>query len=252
MTPLRTVLSRTITASVLTWAFVAGAGAVLAENLESDSFIIQFGNFNVTSGEKSGDSFIVTDTVGQTVAGPYGAYGSSSFFVGAGFQYIYQLQRFSFSISKLQIDFGTLAPNDHVEDSHTMRITTNGASGYAVYAYEAHPLRHLSDPSVEIPDTNCDSSCDIANAGIWTDETKPGFGYNMTGDHVPSTFLDPTYFRPFANLEANDAMQVVMSSPNVTDPGGNEATITYKVGVAGSQAAGNYATNVVYVAVPGY
>ncbi len=47
-------------------------------------------------------------------------------------------------------------------------------------------------------------------------------------------------------------MQVVMSSPNVTDPGGNEATITYKVGVAGSQAAGNYATNVVYVAVPGY
>ena len=73
-----------------------GAIDVLAETLESSSYVIQFGNFNVTSGEKSNSNYAVTDTVGQTGAGPYGQLGSSTYFVGSGFQYIYPFDQYQF------------------------------------------------------------------------------------------------------------------------------------------------------------
>ncbi len=250
MTSLRIILSRTIAASVLLWAFAGIASLAAAENLESDSFIIQFGNFNVTSGEKSSEGFTLTDTVGQVGAGPYGEYGTSSFFLGSGFQYIYQLTEFSFSISKLLIDFGTMAPDAHATDSHTLTITTNGAGGYVVYAYEAHPLRHRQNPSVEIEDTECDSGCTTTSAGIWTNQSNPGFGYNLTGSDIPSDFIDISFFRPFPDFESTGLMEAVMSSPNVVRD--SEATVTYKAGITGNQDAGHYETNVVYVAVPGY
>ena len=74
---------------------------VQAERLESDSYIIQFGNFNVTSGTKTSGNFSLTDTVGQTADGPLS---NGNYFVGSGFQYLYQIGEFSFSISDLSID----------------------------------------------------------------------------------------------------------------------------------------------------
>lgn len=245
------VAARTALLALITITFFQIIQAVSAETLESDSYIIQFGNFNVTSGEKSSTSFSVTDTVGQVGAGPYGAYGSSSFFLGAGFQYIYQISDFSFIISDINMELGTLTPGAFSSDSHTLTISTRGAGGYTVYAYELHELRHISTPAYTIPDTACDSSsCTISSAGLWTNTSTTGFGYNVNGDDVPSDFLDASHYRPFANDEESDPMQVVMSSTNVAS--NKQSTVTYKANVSGSQAAGNYETAVVYVAVPGY
>lgn len=221
-----------------------------AEELKSDSYIIQFGNFNTTSGEKSSASYNVTDTVGQTGSGPFGAYGSSGYFVGGGFQYIYQIDTFRFTISKIAIDLGTLTPGVHNTGSHTLTITTKGAGGYTIYAYELHPLRTLGGVDV-IPDTTCDAgTCTDTTAQVWITPTIPGFGFNMTGDDIPADFVNSNYFRPFADISAADTMQVVMSSANIANQ--RQSTVTYKAGVSGSQAAGSYQTGVVYVAVPGY
>ncbi len=223
---------------------------VNAERLESDSYVITFGNFNVTSGEKSSTSYNVTDTVGQTGAGPYGQYGSSTYFVGSGFQYIYQIDDFSFQISKTLIALGELAELTHSTDSHTLTITTKGAGGYSVYAFEKHPLRQV-EGSEEIPDTTCNAgTCTHITAGVWNDQSVAGFGYNMSGNDIPANFIDSTYYKSFANDEAAEAMQVVMSSSNVANA--RQSTVTYKAGIGGSQAGGNYETAVVYVAVPGY
>lgn len=223
---------------------------VNAERLESDSYIITFGNFNVTSGEKSSSNYKVTDTVGQTGAGPYGEYGSSTYFVGSGFQYIYQIDTFSFQISKTLIDFGELVENTHNTDSHTLTITTRGAGGYSVYAFEEHPLRQVQG-SEEIADTTCDAgTCTHINAAVWSDQTIAGFGYNMSGNDIPSNFIDNTYFKNFADNESADEMQVVMNSDNIANQ--RQATVTYKAGIGSFQASGNYETSVVYVAVPGY
>ncbi|HEX7017747.1 MAG TPA: hypothetical protein VF209_02470, partial [Patescibacteria group bacterium] len=235
---------------LLTPFFLVVSVPAWAQRLESDSYVIQFGNFNVTSGEKESASYNVTDTVGQTFAGPFGAYGSSDYFIGAGFQYIYQIDTFAFSISDVDIDLGSLTPGAHNTASNTLRITTKGAGGYTVYAYELHPLRH-SNGTNDIDDTLCDTgACSESNADPWTTLTVTGFGFNASGNDVPADFVDSTYFRQFADREDGETMQVVMSDDDIAD--NEEATITYKAGVSGTQAAGDYQTGVVYVAVPGF
>lgn len=221
-----------------------------SSTLESDSYIIQFGNFNVTAGEKSSTTYNVTDTVGQSFAGPFGQYGSSTYFVGSGFQYIYQIKPFHFSISDLNIDLGELAIDAFGTDSNVLSITTHGASGYTVYAYELHPLRHQNG-SVDLPDTTCNAgTCTQTTAAVWTNSSVQGFGFNATGATVPADFIDGTYFRQFADREAGEPMQPVMDSNTIGES--DTATITYKAAAQGTQAAGTYQTAVVYVAVPGY
>lgn len=218
-----------------------------ADLLESDSYVIQFGNFNITSGEKSSASYNVTDTVGQTTAGPYN---STSFFVGAGFQYIYQIGTFSFSISDLSIPLGTLTPGVHSSDTNVLTISTKGAGGFNVYAYETNPLR-LTQGGAEIDNTTCDAgTCTFTTAEPWTNQAIPGFGFNVAGTTAASDFTDATYFRPFADAELSQAMQTVMTSPNIAND--ETVTVTYKAGIPGDQAAGEYQTSIVYIAVPGF
>lgn len=239
-----------ISACVLASLSFFGIPQALAENLESSSYRIQFGNFNITAGEKSSSSYNVTDTVGQTGAGPYGQYGVSGYFVGSGFQYIYQIDQFSFRISKLNISLGALSPAVHNTDAHNIAVTTRGAGGYRIYAYEGHPLRHQNGSDF-IPNTTCDSgSCTTTTAAAWINQNIAGFGYNMTGNDIPTDFTNSTYYRPFANTAAAEPMQIVMSSVNTAL--NRTATVTYKAGVTGNQAAGDYSTYVVFVAVPGY
>jgi hypothetical protein len=247
----KVILSAALTSVLmLTLLSLRYAAPIWAERLESDSYVIQFGNFNMTSGEKSSSSYNVTDTVGQTGAGPFGSYGSSSYFVGSGFQYIYQIDTFGFRLSSVAIDLGTLTPNVHSTASHNIGITTRGAGGYTVYAYELHPLRH-SNGTTTIADTTCNAgTCTQTTAGVWTTQTIPGFGFNMSGNDVAADFTNSTYFRQFADRSSAETMQAIMSSSNIA--ANRVATVTYKAGVSGNQAAGNYQTGVVFVAVPGY
>jgi hypothetical protein len=235
--------------SALAFIFLASY-PVWADRLESESYFVTFGNFNVTSGEKSSASYNVTDTVGQIASGPYGQYGSSDYFIGGGFQYIYQIDSFAFTISDVSVELGSIIPNTHNSATHDLTISTRGAGGYIIYAYEEHPLRH-NNGSTFIPDTSCDlGTCSISNAEVWTNTSVPGFGFNMTGNDIPIDFVDSTYFRAFADEESGDQMQIVMSSSNIANA--RTSTVTYKAGVTGTQAAGNYQTNIRFVAVPGY
>jgi hypothetical protein len=249
-TPSRVTLGFFVFISLIVAAGLRAAQVVIAERLESDSYIIQFGNFNVTAGEKTSTSYGVTDTVGQSFAGPFGQYGSSTYFVGAGFQYIYQTKPFRFTISDLDINLGELTSGVFSTDSNVLTITTGGAEGYTVYAYEIHPLRRSSG-SVIIPDTTCDSgSCTHTTAGVWNSSNAYGFGFGAAGATVPADFSTSSHFRQFADDEAGEPMQPVMSSTNIGEA--DTATITYKANISGTQAAGDYQTAVVYVAVPGY
>lgn len=232
-----------------------------AERLTSDSYIIQFGNFNMGAGKREGTLYNVSYTLGQTAAGPYGDFGDtgSYYFVGAGFQYIYQIGEFSFTISDTDLDLGELAPGFHNTAQNTLTISTRGAGGYRVYTYELHRLM-LANGLAWIPDTECNPgyTCTVDGAKPWTDEDEPGFGYNAQGDTVEEDFTsdnsdctaDDECFRPFADASRGGNMQLVMSSDNIAK--NEEALITYKAGIGGAQAAGQYQTGIVYIAVPGY
>jgi len=223
---------------------------VLAENLESNSYIIQFGNFNMGAEEQTGETYDVTTTLGQNFAGPYGEYGVSNYFLGSGFQYIYQIKAFRFRLGSTLVDLGLLTSSAHNTATHDIYVTAPGAGGYSVYTYELHPLQTLSGDSA-VADTTCDNNdCDEDTAGEWINPDIGGFGFNVSGDDKIGKFLSDDYFMQFANRATNEPMQIIMSSAKAAFD--RTASVTYKAGLRGSEAAGRYQTGIVYVAVPGY
>lgn len=217
-----------------------------AETLTSPSYKIRMGNFNMTSGYKSSASYNLTDTVGQTAAE---FFSSTGYHIKAGFQYIYTLDDFAFSISSLAVNLGTISPNTFSTASNTLTVTAPG-QGYNVTTFEVNKLTK-SGGSETIPDTTCDSGpCTETSATVWTTATNNGFGYNATGNDVSADFVGATYFRPFPDLSATEPPATVMIR---TGAGINRiATITYKVSPSGSQSAGDYSTQIVYIATPTY
>jgi len=214
--------------------------------MDSDSYKIQWGNINIGGGRKTSGGYILTDTLGQMAPGDYQ---SNGYWLRAGFQYIHSIIAFSFTVSDLSIDFGSLTVGTPSTDTNTLTVSAGGAGGYQVYALENHPLR--SETSNDIADTLCNTgSCSESDADPWTSNSVYGFGFNINGDDTPVDFVDSTYFRQFADLESTEDKQIVMSSDAVTSS--STATVTYKVNVDSTQEAGNYENAITYIAVPGY
>lgn len=220
---------------------------IIQANMSSNSFLIQYNNVNMTSGEKSSSTYNVTDTVGQTANGQYTGTG---YLVRSGFQYIYTIGAFSFVISNTNVGLGTLTPGAFATATTSLAVSTRGAGGYIVTAYESNPLK-IPGTSASIPNTTCDgASCNYGTAGVWTNASNTGFGYNMTGNDYPAGFVDSTYFKAFADYSQNQPPQVIMSNSAVVK--NRQGIVTYKAAIAGSQQAGTYENRIIYIATPGY
>jgi hypothetical protein len=219
--------------------------AVLAQDrVESDNYRITWPNLNMGAGVPSSSSYNLGVTTGQTAPG---LYESTGYKVRAGFQYIHSIIPFSFEISDLSIAFGTLNPGSPSTETNTLTVSVGGAGGYQVTAQENNPL--TSTATTTIPDTTCDpgDSCDESDAGTWTANTTYGFGFNMSGDDIPSEFSGNKY-KQFADISGAETAQVVMSSANVGKD--RESTVTYKINVSGTQAAGTYYNIITFIATP--
>ena len=225
--------------------FITSVSPARAETLTSPNYKVRLGNFNMTSGMKDSTSYNLTDTVGQIAAD---FFSSSGYHVKAGFQYIYTLYDFSFAISSLALDLGTLTSNTFSTATNTLTITSPG-QGYSVSALESNKLTNIAGNT--IPDTTCDSgTCTETSAGVWSTATNNGFGYNVNGSDVSADFIGVTYFRPFPDLSLAESASTIMSS---SISGKNRtATVTYKVSPPGSQASGIYTTQIIYIATPVY
>lgn len=216
------------------------------ERVESENYRIIFPNFNSGAGIPSSDNYYLNTTLGQTAPG---LFSSTGYRVKSGFQYINSIIPFSFSVSDIQINFGSLTPETPSTDSSTITVSAGGAGGYTVKASENNPLQTDGGTNTII-DTLCDTTCSETTAASWTSTTKYGFGFNMSGDDVPADFTNSNYFRQFADRDSAESPAVIMSSVNV----GRErtATITYKVNVSDVQPAGIYRNIITFTAIPSY
>lgn len=231
---------------------------IFGQHFVSPSYIIDWGNFNITSGKKSSTNYSLTDTVGQNAPGPYSATGYK---VKAGFQYIYEtLYQFNFAIDNLDIPLGTLVPGVASTATNIIAVSSPAGHGYQIMAHENRPLSTMT--GITIPDTSCNigSTCTDSSSNIWTNNTDYGFGFNavgintsgaVTGIGTSNYFTDITYFRPFANYAiASKTNQIFMSEDLPSRY--RLARITYKAIIPVSQSAGNYQNSVIFTAIPKY
>lgn len=219
---------------------------IKSQTFDSTSYHIDWGNFNMTSGKKTSTNYQLTDTVGQNAPGKFT---STGYTVKAGFQYIYDsMEKFSFAISDLDLNFGSLVPGIGSTQTNTVTITTPSGKGYEILAIANHPLQTIN--SSTIPDTNCDSSCSISSSGVWTQSTKYGFGFNATGNGTSTYFTDNTYYRPFAATSRSEQPIVFMSENFAVKD--HVATLTYKINISQYQPEGFYENLINLIAIPKY
>ncbi len=221
---------------------------IIAFTMTNDNWKIDFGNLNMTSGKKSGANYTLTDTVGQIAPG---LYTGTNYSVRAGFQYIYSIIPFRFTISNTNINFGTLTATNPVTRTNTLTVSNGSAFGYSVTAFENHQL--LNPPTGQlIPDTACDNGLCTENVSAqWTNTLTYGFGYrcdDVVGTDCSSDFSTSNYYKQFADLSNNESPGTVMSGTNVGRS--KQAQITYKVNISGTQAAGQYSNVITYIATP--
>jgi len=220
---------------------------IFADNLFSPSFNIKMGTINITGGKKTSASYRLTDTVGQTIQGEFN---SSGYTIKAGFQYVYDTTPFTFTISNINLDFGSLVPATPSLVSNTLTVTTGSAYGYTVKTIQDHPLRLISSLDT-ISDTSCDlaSPCTITDATPWTDNGRYGFGYSVQGTDSVIDFADSTHYRPFP-IQGTDDPAIVMERSGIAT--NSAATVNYKVNIPGSQAAGTYQNGIQFIATPAF
>jgi hypothetical protein len=221
---------------------------VSAVAMDSSLFKIESANIEVAGGNKSSTSYNLSDTVGQLAAGEYS---STGYVVKAGFQYLHSIIPFRFSISNINIGFGTLIPSIPKTATTNLTVYFGGAGQYQVTAIEEGRLKTQSGNA--IPDTICNGggdTCSESLAKVWSSTSAYGFGYSMSGNDIPADFIDSTYYRPFPDRTAAESPATVMTSVNVGK--NRQSTVTFKTNVSSIQPAGSYQTVINFVATPSY
>lgn len=218
--------------------------------MNSTDYKIQMPNLNFSSGNVSSTDYKLGFTGGETGVG---LYSSTGYKVRAGFWYIKSIIPFGFSISPTSVDLGTLIAGTPRTQAITLTVSAGGAGGYQVTTQENKPL--TSGAGNTIPDTTCDAGgCTESTATTWSLDTTYGFGYTMHKDDVPTPFptgtLAGNQYKQFANQSLNEIAEPVMLSSAVGK--NRSATMTMKVNIAGTQAAGSYQNIITFIATPGY
>jgi hypothetical protein len=220
-------------------------------NMKSSDYELLKPNLNFSAGIVSSDEYKLGFTGGQLAPGEYSRNG---FKVLAGFWYIKTIIPFTFSVSNQIIDFGLLSSGTPKTATTDLTVSAGGAGGYQVTAEENHQLMTPITNAIIADITGDNGDITESNAGLWAQNTTYGFGYTLYGNDVPTPF--PTaapagnYFKQFADISKGEIPAVVMSSQQV---GKNRtATVTYKINISASQAAGRYHNVITYIATPTY
>lgn len=249
------IFTLTFTFCLLTFNLVAKA-----ETMYNDLYRLQMGNLNSIAGKSAGSGFSLNITSGETAPG---LFSGPNYKVRSGFQYISSIIPFSFTLSSILIDFGTLSPTNPVTRTQTLTVDNQSANGYIVTAIENHQLLVPASGAL-IPDTTCDAgTCTESTAAAWTSTLTYGFGYRcdsvsviyngatsngcVAGDNT--FYSNPTYYKQFADASKSESAVTIMSG---TSGRNQEATLTYKANISSAQPAGNYTNAITFVATPTY
>lgn len=223
----------------------------IATNLKSESYQIDMGHVNMGAGSPSSSSYNLGITMGQIAPGTYE---NTGYIVRAGFQYIHTLIPFTFSLSPMSLDFGSLVPDVLTnEQKLTLTVNSGSAGGYQVTVQENDPL--TAESGSTIPDTTCDptDTCTHIDSGTWTLTSTYGFGYNMTGTDVPSEFSGNKY-KNFPDTPGDSPQKIMGKTPAEGHQAGRNktATMSARINISTTQEAGVYRNILTFIATPSF
>ena len=228
--------------SCLAFLFSISFYSVSAFEAQSQNYKLTWGNLNDFSGNKSSANYNLTDTGGQTAPG---LYQSANYKTMAGFEYLYSIIPFSFSLSNNNIDFGTLSPNSPKTDTTDLTVSSGAAHGYKVTVRENHQLQRQGETGVYIQDATGDNS-DITyqNAGAWNLNSTYGFGYTLA-NIIGTDAVFSSGYKQFADESITEEPQSIMQKNGVARE--SKVQLTYKVNVNALQEAGTYQNIITYI-----
>jgi hypothetical protein len=146
--------------------------------------------------------------------------------------------------SATSINFGTLLPNTAYEGAQRFTIDTNATEGYQILTYSRGDMvNSYGEPIPNVTGTNESpnawaTGCSISATGC--------LGYH-SGDDILS--LGSTRFAPndtYAGFSSTTPYEIFYSPI----PANESLDMIYKIQIDDLQAAGNYETNIVYLAIP--
>lgn len=227
--------------------FTRNFGLVNAQEMSSQNFKVQGGNFSITSGSKASENFRLTDLVGQTAAGQFA---SKGYVIQSGFADRASGQELTFSLSPSVVNFGDLTANQPVEKTVVLTIANGDIQGYTVQVSENQPLSTLA--AATIVDTRCDATptpCTALNPAPWMKNITYGFGYRMDGPTAPDSFAGKDLYAPFPVAVRNEQPVTVLASKaaKVRD----QAVMTLKLNVDANQPVGQYRNIISFIALSG-
>lgn len=146
---------------------------------------------------------------------------------------------FTFELSQDSSNFGKLQATNPVLRNLTLGISSS--RGYQILATEDHPLQ--TETQVAIPDTTCDNgSCSESTPAPWVNTLTYGFGYRLDT-------MEPDSYKQFADSSRNEAFQPILEGLQALN---QEAKITYRINISGTQTVGAYTNVVTYIATPDF
>ncbi len=217
---------------------------VKAVNMESSRYRIKSSNVNIGADAIASSEAQLAATLGSQAADEFNR---SGYIIKASSPSLNSIIPFTFSISNTTINFGMLQPNTPLINSNIKLTVALGGNGqYSITAGQATPLQTLAGDN-RIDDTSCDGSnpCTIKYAKTWQSNTTYGFGYNLSGDDIPSDFIT-NYYRPFVDMSSDNQSIEIMGGINISkyvfnsDRNTKQATLTLKVNISPIQSSGIY------------
>lgn len=217
------------------------APRVAADTMENSNYILHGSNLNSITGDNS-----MNKPFPESAA----RVSDTNFTVRSGFGDAGPGTKFTFTVSPVEIDFGTIVPGEPVSRTNTLSITKSPNLSYQITVFENHVLKMSQGQA--IPDTTCDDgACSEVSASGWSNPLTYGFGYrceNVTGSDCSADFSQSMAYKHFANDEAHESAQVILKSSGTRRAA--QSQITYKVNVAATQASGEYQNTIMYIASP--
>lgn len=154
------------------------------------------------------------------------------------------------------VDFSTINSETFYDLCQNLTISTNAADGYAVTVNESDQLENPATDT--IADGTCDATCDDTTWGTWTSANNNGFGYcleNESGTDANAAAGEQCddatpEFKTLPSLGDSEAAHLVMSNAGLVS--GSSVDVGYRITVDGTQPAGVYTNNIIFIATPTY